>query len=209
MKHRRLPRLALAIALALAGVASAQEPLLLTGARVLTPDGSGYRAGAAVLVQEGRIAAVGPAGSMPVPADVRRVDLSGKVLIPGLIDLHTHLLLHPYDETPWNDQVLKEPLELRTIRGVVAARATLAAGFTTIRELGTEGAAFADVALRDAVAMGMIPGPRIFAATRALVAEASYGPGERQIVFRSDELATYATERIRDGQPLLFLLKLS
>ncbi|HLY79376.1 MAG TPA: amidohydrolase family protein, partial [Caulobacteraceae bacterium] len=95
---------------------------------------------------------------------------------PGLIDLHTHLLLHPYDETPWNDQVLKEPLELRTLRAVGAARATLAAGFTTVRELGTEGAGFADVALRDAIAMHWIAGPRIFASTRAIVASGSYGP---------------------------------
>ena len=105
-----------------------------------------------------------------------RLDLSGLVLLPGLIDLHTHLLLHPYDETPWNDQVLKEPLELRTLRAVTAARATLEAGFTTVRELGTEGAGFADVALRDAIAMRWIPGPRIFAATRAIVASGSYGP---------------------------------
>src|SRR4029077_18966485 len=105
-----------------------------------------------------------------------RIDLAGKTLIPGLMDLHSHLLLHPYNETPWDDQVLKEPLELRTIRAVVAAKATLEAGFTTLRDLGTEGAGFADVALRDAIAMGMIPGPRIFAATRALVASGSYGP---------------------------------
>ena len=79
--------------------------------------------------------------------------------LPGLIDLHTHLLLHPYSETSWDDQVLKESLELRTIRGVAQARATLMAGFTTIRDLGTEGAGFADVALRDAIAKGMIDGP--------------------------------------------------
>src|SRR5262249_20760882 len=90
--------------------------------------------------------------------------------------LHTHLLLHPYDETPWDDQVLKEPLELRTVRATVAARATLEAGFTTIRDLGTEGAGFADVALRDAIRAGMIPGPRIFAVTKAIVASACYGP---------------------------------
>jgi imidazolonepropionase-like amidohydrolase len=116
------------------------------------------------------------AGADPAAAPVQRLDLSGLVLIPGLIDLHTHLLLHPYDETPWNDQVLKEALELRTIRAVTAARATLEAGFTTVRELGTEGAGFADVALRDAVAMHLVPGPRIFAATRAIVATGCYGP---------------------------------
>ena len=90
--------------------------------------------------------------------------------------LHGHLLLHPYDETSWNDQVLKESLELRTIRAVPAARATLEAGWTTLRELGTEGAAFADVALRDAIEAGIVPGPRLFTATRALVATGCYGP---------------------------------
>ena len=102
--------------------------------------------------------------------------MSVQYVVPGLIDLHTHLLLHPYDETPWDEQVLKEPLELRTIRGVVQARATLEAGFTTIRELGTEGAGIADVALRDAVVQGLIRGPRILAATRAIVATGCYGP---------------------------------
>jgi imidazolonepropionase-like amidohydrolase len=160
-----------------AGVAAAADPpLLLTGARVLDPAGERLLDGREVLVNNGRIAAVAPAGSTEVPPGTVRVDLAGAVLVPGLIDLHSHLLLHPYDETPWDDQVLKESLELRTIRGVLAARATLEAGFTTVRDLGTEGAGFADVALRDAVAARMIPGPRIFAATRALVASGSYGP---------------------------------
>jgi imidazolonepropionase-like amidohydrolase len=153
-------------------------PLLLTGARVLDTSGDRWLEGQDVLVSGGKIVAVG-SGSLQPPAgplQIVRIDLSGKMLIPGLMDLHSHLLLHPYNETPWDDQVLKEPLELRTIRGVVAAKATLEAGFTTVRDLGTEGAGFADVALRDAIAMGMIPGPRIFAATRALVASGSYGP---------------------------------
>ena len=165
------------------GAAAAPPPaLLLTGARVLDESGDRLLAGQDVLVAGGRIVAVGPAGSLRAPAAAAgagepvRVDLSGLALLPGLIDLHTHLLLHPYDETPWNDQVLKEPLELRTLRAVGAARATLAAGFTTVRELGTEGAGFADVALRDAIAMRWIPGPRIFASTRAIVASGSYGP---------------------------------
>jgi imidazolonepropionase-like amidohydrolase len=175
-----------------AAAAGAAPALLLTGARVLDPLGDRLVAGLDVLVMAGRVTAVGPAGTLrlPPPAGAAgsvssagagapepvRIDLSGLALLPGLIDLHTHLLLHPYDETPWNDQVLKEPLELRTIRAVTAARATLEAGFTTIRELGTEGAGFADVALRDAIAARLIPGPRIFASTRAIVASGAYGP---------------------------------
>src|SRR6185503_13695900 len=97
-------------------------------------------------------------------------------VVPGLIDLHTHLTLHPYDEARWDDQVLKESLEQRTIRAVVQARATLQSGFTTVRDLGTEGAGFADVALREAIGTGLIEGPRVFASTRAIVATGCYGP---------------------------------
>ncbi len=152
------------------------SPLLLTGARVLDPSGDRLLDGRDVLVENGHIAAIGATGTLQPPAGTRRMDLTGLTLIPGLIEMHSHLLLHPYDETPWDDQVLKEPLELRTIRAVTAAKATLEAGFTTVRDLGTEGAAFADVALRDAIAQGMIPGPRVFAATRAIVATGCYGP---------------------------------
>jgi imidazolonepropionase-like amidohydrolase len=96
--------------------------------------------------------------------------------MPGLIEGHAHLLLHPYDETPWNDQVLKEPLALRVARGVNHARATLMAGVTTVRDLGTEGAGFADVGLKQAIDQGIVPGPRMLVATKALVATGSYGP---------------------------------
>ncbi len=149
--------------------------LVLTGARVLAPDAGSWLEDHAVVVADGRIAAVGPLSELDVPAGAERVELEG-YLIPGLIDLHSHLLLHPYDEASWNDQVLKESLELRTIRATAAAKVTLEAGFTTLRELGTEGAAYADVALRDSIGAGIVPGPRIFAATRALVATGCYGP---------------------------------
>jgi hypothetical protein len=96
--------------------------------------------------------------------------------MPGMIEGHSHLFLHPYNETPWDDQVLHEPLALRTARATVAARATLAAGFTTVRDLGTEGAGYADVGLKQAINQGVVPGPRMVVATRALVATGAYGP---------------------------------
>jgi imidazolonepropionase-like amidohydrolase len=111
------------------------------------------------------------------PGDTRAVDLPGATLLPGLIEAHTHVFLHPYNEAPWNDQVLKEPEAYRTILAVRHCERTLLAGFTTIRDLGTEGAGYADVALRRAINEGLVPGPRLFVATRAIVATASYGPG--------------------------------
>lgn len=152
------------------------ESVLFTGASVLDPAGERLLQNRTVLVRDGRIVSVAPLATIEAPSTSRHVALDGLTLVPGLIDLHTHLLLHPYDEASWNDQVLRESLELRTIRATTAARATLEAGFTTIRELGTEGAAYADIALRDAIARNIVPGPRIFAATRALVATGCYGP---------------------------------
>jgi imidazolonepropionase-like amidohydrolase len=93
-----------------------------------------------------------------------------------LIDAHSHVLLHPYNETSWNDQVLHESLALRTARAVNHLKATLMAGFTTLRDLGTEGAGYADVGLKQAVNQGIIPGPRMFVSTRAIVATGAYGP---------------------------------
>ncbi|HKQ48014.1 MAG TPA: amidohydrolase family protein [Phycisphaerae bacterium] len=153
-----------------------RNTLLLTNARVLDLMGDRWLEGRAVLIENGRIVSVAPVAQTKAPAGAKTIDLSGLYLLPGLMDLHTHLLLHPYNEAPWNDQVLKESLELRTIRAVAAGRATLEAGFTTIRDLGTEGAANADVALRDAFAAGLTPGPRVLTTTRAIVATGCYGP---------------------------------
>jgi len=104
------------------------------------------------------------------------VTLAGMTLLPGLIDAHSHVFLHPYDETSWDDQVLREPLSLRTARATVHAQRTLMAGFTTLRDLGTEGALDADVGLKQAIEQGIVPGPRLLVSTRAIVATGSYGP---------------------------------
>jgi imidazolonepropionase-like amidohydrolase len=86
------------------------------------------------------------------------------------------MFLHPYNETPWNDQVLSESFALRMARATVHAQRTLMAGFTTARDLGTEGAGFADVGLKQAIDQGIIPGPRLIVVTRAIVTKGSYGP---------------------------------
>lgn len=149
-------------------------PTLLLPTRVF--DGTELHDGWAVLVRGERIAAVGPLGTIVVPAGARRVDLAGTTLMPGMLEGHSHLLLHPYNETSWDDQVLRESLALRVARATNHARETLRAGFTTVRDLGTEGAGYADVGLARAIAQGIIPGPRMLVTTRAIVATGSYGP---------------------------------
>jgi imidazolonepropionase-like amidohydrolase len=123
-----------------------------------------------------KIEAVGPASEIKAPADAKVIDLPGLTLMPGLIEAHSHILLHPYSETVWNDQVAHEALSLRVARATNHLRSELMAGFTTLRDLGTEGAGYADVGLKQAVNQGIIPGPRLLVATRAIVATGSYGP---------------------------------
>jgi imidazolonepropionase-like amidohydrolase len=132
--------------------------------------------GWAVVVRGDRIEAVGPAGEIQTPEGARTIDLPGQTLLPGLMDLHTHVLLHPYDEALWDDQVLKEALALRVCRATNHLRSTLLSGFTTIRDLGTEGAGYADVGIKQAVEQGIVPGPRMLVVTRAIVATGSYAP---------------------------------
>jgi imidazolonepropionase-like amidohydrolase len=167
------------LAVALVPVLPAEEnSTLLRPAQVWTA-GEPLHGRWVVLTAGRRIVAVGPADSVHVPADARILDLPGATLLPGLIDAHSHLFLHPYNETSWNDQVLKEPVAYRTLRAAQQARATLLAGFTTLRDLGTEGAEYADLSVKRAIEDGLIAGPRLFVATRAIVATGSYGPAPR------------------------------
>ncbi|MEN9706250.1 MAG: hypothetical protein RLZZ393_2129 [Pseudomonadota bacterium] len=161
--------------------AAAAEPdaLLLRPARVFTAEDGITHAGWTVLVEADRITAVGPAGEIRPKTGARIVDLPGATLLPGLIDAHSHLFLHPYNETLWDDQVLKEPTAYRVLRASEGARRTLAAGFTSLRDLGTEGAGSADVALRQAIRDGLVLGPRLSVVTRAIVARGAYGPARR------------------------------
>jgi len=138
-------------------------------------DGDSMHTGWVVLVKNNQIEAAGPM-QFKLPAGTLVKDLKGMTLLPGLIEGHAHLFLHPYNETSWDDQVLKESRAERTTRAVQHAKATLLAGFTTVRDLGTEGALYDDAGLKKAIEKGVIPGPRMIVATRAIVAKGTYGP---------------------------------
>ena len=173
-------RIPAALALLVSGVAAAlllaqtgPPSVVLKPARVF--DGETLHEGWAVRVRGNRIEAAGPAAGIDT-AGATVKDLPGATLMPGLVEGHSHVLLHPYNEVSWNDQVAHEGLALRAARAVNHLRATLMAGFTTIRELGTEGAGYADVELKQAVEQGIIPGPRMLVSTRAIVVTGGYGP---------------------------------
>jgi imidazolonepropionase-like amidohydrolase len=172
-------------ALGLAGAVHAAEPTryLLEPAAVWSAGDAAPHAGWVVAVEGDRITGVGPKDAVKVPAGAQVVALPGQTLIPGLIELHSHLLLHAYNEVAWDDQVLKEPPTYRVLRAGRDATRTLMSGFTTERDLGTEGAADADVQLKRAIDEGIVAGPRLFVATRAIVATGSYGPKKG---FRAD-----------------------
>jgi imidazolonepropionase-like amidohydrolase len=166
-------------AVALNGQQGPDPPAAAGPVKVLRParvfDGETLHEGWAVRVRGQRIEAAGPAAEVTVPEGTR-IDLPGLTLLPGLIEGHSHVFLHAYNEASWNDQVLKEPLGLRTARAVNHLKTTLEAGFTTIRDLGTEGAGYADAELKQAVEQGIIPGPRMIVTTKAIVATGSYAP---------------------------------
>lgn len=174
--------LLLCVAVLLPLVKGQQQPartesvFLLKPARVFDGESAQLHEGWAVLVRGEKIDAVGPLNSLNAPRDAKVIDLPGLTLLPGLIEAHSHVLLHPYSETVWNDQVARESLSLRVARATNHLRNTLQAGFTTIRDLGTEGAAYADVGLKQAIEQNIIPGPRMIVTTRAIVATGSYGP---------------------------------
>ena len=138
-------------------------------------DGEQLRDNWLVLVEGDRITTAGSATTITIPQDATVIDLEG-TLMPGMIEGHSHILLHPYNETGWNDQVLVESLTERVVRATVHAKNTLMAGFTTIRDLGSEGAEYADVGIKKSIEKGIIPGPRMVVAGKAIVATGSYGP---------------------------------
>jgi len=187
---RVAPALALIASSLAAGSVTAQESAA-PGSRssVLAPDAvwdgvaDAPQPGWIVLVRGQRIEAVGPEATVAPPAGTERIVLAGTTLMPGLIEGHSHLFLHPYNETLWDDQVLKEPLGLRMARAVAHAAATLRSGVTTERDLGTEGALDNDVQLRRAIEQGIVPGPRLLAVTRAIVATGSYAPSRSRYAF--------------------------
>jgi imidazolonepropionase-like amidohydrolase len=175
-----LSRFVLVAALLAGSRTAVAQNILLAPDRVF--DGTAMREGWVVVVSGKTISYAGPAAGAPA-SGATRVDLTGTTLLPGLIDAHVHFFLHPYNETSWNDQVLLEPLAVRVARATVHARKTLLAGFTTVRDLGTEGAGEADAGLKQAIESGIIPGPRYLISSRAIVATGSYGPRRTQFAF--------------------------
>jgi imidazolonepropionase-like amidohydrolase len=154
-------------------------PFLLNPALVFDTANGQTHAGWSVLVTGHQIAAVGPAAQVEAPANAVIIPLADMTLLPGLMDLHSHIFLHPYNEASWDSQVLREPVAYRSVQAVLHVKNTLLAGFTLLRDLGTEGAGASDVSIQRAIEEGLIPGPRLLVVTKAIVATASYGPGPR------------------------------
>jgi len=127
-----------------------------------------------ILIRDNRIEAVGD--NVAVPSDAQVIDLSKSTVLPGLIDTHTHLFLQGEDPAAggYDIQLLKYGIAYRAARATVSARRALEQGFTTIRDVETEGAGYGDVGIKQAIEEGHIPGPRIFASTRAISTTGGY-----------------------------------
>jgi imidazolonepropionase-like amidohydrolase len=183
----------------------APASVLLRPARVFDAVAPVPHEGWVVLVTGNTIAAAGPAADVKALAGTKVIDLPGTTLMPGLIDAHSHIFLHPYNEATWNDQVMKETLAYRTIAAVVYCKDTLLAGFTSLRDLGTEGAEYADVSVQKAINEGRIPGPRLQVATKAIVASASYGPGPRG--FATNFVLPRGAEEVSGADQMLWAVR--
>jgi len=191
---------------------AAEAVVLRAGALIDCRDGKvGPAVKDAVIVIEGeRIKDAGPAGKVAEPSSARRIDLSRYTVMPGLVDAHTHILLQgDVTQKEYEDQILRESANLRTIRATVSARTALLNGFTTLRDLETEGAGYADVAVKQAIERGYIEGPRLVVSTRALAVTGSYPllgfppemtvPTGVQIVDGPDEARRAVREQLKNG----------
>ena len=153
---------------------NSQSKYYITAPRLF--DGEVMHKDWALIIENNKIINVGPVEQLKVPEGSVKINYPNATILPGLIEGHSHLMLYPYNITDWDTQVLKEPDSYRTVRATVHAKNTLLAGFTTARDLGTEGAGYSDVSLKRAINEGIIIGPRLMVAGRAIVSTGSYGP---------------------------------
>jgi len=185
---------------------------VVKAARLVDGTSDQVREGVAVLVEGQRIKAVGPAAAVvaQAPADARIIDLGGATLLPGLIDNHTHILLQgDLTQADYDEQLLKESIPYRAIRATQAVRTSLMNGFTTLRDMETEGAMYADVDIKTAINRGVIPGPRLFVSTRAMTPTGMYPlsgyswelkvPEGVQIVDGPDNIRKAVREQVKYG----------
>jgi imidazolonepropionase-like amidohydrolase len=185
MFRQRSSVVAAVVALLLPASTQSQQSTVLVPSAVFDGVSAAAHSGWIVVVSGNSITYAGPTDNSRIPPGAKRIDLAGTTLLPGLIDAHVHFFLHPYNEAPWDDQVLKESLALRIARATNHARNTLLAGFTTVRDLGTEGAQYADAGLRQAINTGIIPGPRYLIASKAIVATGSYAPSRPSYAYET------------------------
>lgn len=213
----RLPSLVVALSVVAAAPAAGQQAgagpvrTLVHAGTLIDGGGGAVRTDQGILIEDGRIAAVGPWADLSArAAGTTAIDLSGMTVLPGLIDAHTHLLLQgDITAADYDDQLLKESIPYRTIRAVAAGRVALMNGFTTLRDLETEGAMYADVDLKRAFARDIVPGPRLFVATRAFSATGMYPlsgysweltvPDGVQIVDGPEEIRKGVREQVKYG----------
>lgn len=168
--------LALSPAAPVAAQAAPGQRVLIRAGRLFDGSAAAIRTDQGILIEGDRIIEVGPWQSLGgKAAGARQIDLSGLTVLPGLIDAHTHVLLQgDITAAEYDDQLLRESIPYRAIRATAAVATSLRNGFTTLRDLETEGAMYADVDVKNAIARGVIPGPRLFVATRALAPTGMY-----------------------------------
>ena len=175
MLWKRLLITALSVVAAVAPLrAQTAKPVAIKAVRLFDPRSESLLRDQVVLIQGDRVVEAGPSERVRIPPVAQVIDLGQATVLPGLIDAHTHLFLTGESAGRYDEQLLKESWQFRTIEAIVNAKKDLDAGFTTMRDLETEGAMYSDVDVRNAIDRGLIPGPRLQVATRALSTTGGY-----------------------------------